>query len=370
MYLAREPKLGRSGILYTMEHRYFFVAFIFQKNKMLAYLTFISNSVRIALCYVVAIRSLVIVTDENVTFCVCEEDRNLRLDLFIASKLENKSRATIQRSIANGLAKVNEKYVNKNYRVKLNDTVNITILEEKPTEAFPQDIPINIAYEDRDMLIVNKNQGMVVHPAVGNYSGTLVNALLFRYGDSLSKINGGFRPGIVHRIDKDTSGLLLVAKNDFSHQFLAAQIRAHSLKREYEAVVYGNIKDDEGTIDKPIARDSINRIRRKVSYEENAKSAITHFKVISRYQDFTHIKLILETGRTHQIRVHMSHIGHPLAGDPVYGPKKKIKGLIGQCLHAKSIGFIHPRTREYMEFNSNLPEYFEKFLRRIGNKIC
>ena len=207
---------------------------------------------------------------------------------------------------------------------------------------------------------------MVVHPAPGNYTGTLVNALIYHCGDSLSGINGVIRPGIVHRIDKDTSGLLVVAKNDFSHKILADKIKAHDFTREYEAVVYGNIKADSGTINAPIGRHIVDRKKMWVT-QRNSKNAVTHYEVIKRYNGFTHIKLKLETGRTHQIRVHMAHIGHPVAGDSVYGPKKVIKSLNGQCLHAKKLGFIHPRTQKYIEFNSDLPNYFKNFLNQLHN---
>ena len=212
-------------------------------------------------------------------------------------------------------------------------------------------------------MVVNKPKGMVVHPAAGNYSGTLVNALMFHCGSSLSGINGVMRPGIVHRIDKNTSGLLMVAKNDLAHTGLAAQIKAHSFMREYEAVVYGNIKDEEGTVNAPIGRHPIKR--KQMAVVNGGREAVTHYKVIERFDGFTHIGVRLETGRTHQIRVHMAYIGHPVAGDEVYGPKKVITELGGQCLHAKKIGFTHPRTGEYMEFDSPLPDYFKKFLQRL-----
>jgi 23S rRNA pseudouridine1911/1915/1917 synthase len=230
-------------------------------------------------------------------------------------------------------------------------------------EALPQDIPLDIVYEDDDLLVVNKPKGMVVHPAAGNYTDTLVNALLFHCKDSLSGINGVMRPGIVHRIDKNTSGLLMVAKNDNSHNFLAEQIKEHSFKREYEAVVYGNVKTDSGTINAPIARHPVKRKQMAVS--TGGRDAVTHYEVLERFEGFTHLRLRLETGRTHQIRVHMAYMGHPVAGDDVYGPKKVITSLNGQCLHAKVLGFIHPSTKEYMEFDSQLPEYFKGFLKKL-----
>ncbi|MBR2039757.1 MAG: RluA family pseudouridine synthase, partial [Clostridia bacterium] len=239
----------------------------------------------------------------------------------------------------------------------------ITLPDPVEYEALPQDIPLDIVYEDDSLLVVNKPKGMVVHPAAGNYTDTLVNALLFHCKDSLSGINGVMRPGIVHRIDKNTSGLLMVAKNDNSHNFLAEQIKEHSFKREYEAVVYGNVKNDSGTVNAPIARHPVKR--KQMSVAVGGREAVTHYEVIERFNGFTHLRLKLETGRTHQIRVHMAYLGHPVAGDDVYGPKKVITSLNGQCLHAKVLGFIHPETREYMEFNSELPQYFKDFLKKL-----
>ena len=223
---------------------------------------------------------------------------------------------------------------------------------------------MEIEYEDNDLLVVNKPKGMVVHPAAGNYDGTLVNALLYHCGESLSGINGVMRPGIVHRIDKDTSGLLIVAKNDFAHYSLAEQIKEHSFTREYEAIVFGNLKDDEGTVNAPIGRSQYDRKKMCVT-EKNSKHAVTHYKVIARYKGYTHIKCILETGRTHQIRVHMAYLGHPVSGDLVYGVKNEKVDFTGQCLHARKIGFIHPRTNEYLEFTSELPDYFKKYLEKL-----
>ena len=297
------------------------------------------------------------------------DDNSLgRLDVFVSQKAE------ISRTRASGLIKDGNVFLNgkpalKSVKLRIGDTVKIILPEPKISNAEPQDIPLDICYEDADILVVNKPKGMVVHPAAGNYENTLVNALLFHCKETLSGIGGVMRPGILHRIDKNTSGLLLVAKNDRAHEFLSAQIKEHSLTREYEAVVYGNIKQNEGTIDAPIGRHPKKRKQMAVT-DKNCKPAVTHFKVIERFGDFTHIRCRLETGRTHQIRVHMSYIGHPLAGDDVYGPRKVIKELGGQCLHAKKLGFIHPRTQEYLEFESELPEYFIKFLevcRKNGN---
>lgn len=287
----------------------------------------------------------------------------MRLDAFISAELTI-SRSLSAELIESGEVLLNGKSAKKKATVAAGDEVTVNIPEPKELEAEPQDIPLDIVYEDDDLLVVNKPKGMVVHPAPGNPDGTLVNALLFHCKGSLSGINGVMRPGIVHRIDKDTSGLLMVAKNDMAHVSLAEQIKEHSFTREYSAVVYGNVKDEEGTVNAPIGRDPKNRQRMAIVYT-NSKKAVTHYKVVERLQGFTHMNFRLETGRTHQIRVHSASIGHPIAGDPVYGPKKVITELDGQCLHARVIGFVHPRTKEYMEFSSPLPEYFEKFLKKM-----
>lgn len=293
---------------------------------------------------------------------------NKRLDLFVAEEVDI-SRSRSAALIKEGNVTVNKKVVGKSVKLSQNDLVEVFVPKAEPYTVKPQNIPIDIVYEDDDLLVVNKPKGMVVHPAAGNYENTLVNAVLYHCGDSLSGIGGVLRPGILHRIDKDTSGLLLVAKNDNAHNRLAFQIKEHSLTREYEAVVYGNIKDDSGKVDAPIGRHPVKRKQMAVT-DKNSKSAVTHYEVLERFGAFTHIKCRLETGRTHQIRVHMSYIGHPLAGDAVYGPKKVIKELSGQCLHAKKLGFIHPVTDKYMEFDSKLPDYFVEFLevcRKNGN---
>lgn len=292
------------------------------------------------------------------------EDEGKRLDSYITSQLDDITRNAVQKLIDSENVLILDKPVAKNYKIKNNDEIIINLPDPKSLDVLPQDIELCIIYEDDDMLVVNKPKGMVVHPAAGNYDGTLVNALLYHCKGSLSGINGVIRPGIVHRIDKDTSGLLMVAKNDYAHQKLAQQIKEHSFYREYEAVVYGNLKADSGIIDAPIGRHPVNRKKMAVT-DKNSKNALTHYEVIKRYQGFTHIKCILETGRTHQIRVHMAYIGHPVAGDPVYGPAKVIKSLDGQCLHARKIGFNHPRTGQYLEFSSPLPEYFTKFLNSL-----
>lgn len=285
-----------------------------------------------------------------------------RLDAFIATHSEL-SRSYAVKLIETGNVTVNGKSANKKATVHSGDIVKIVLPEAVQSEVLAENIPLDILYEDNDLLVVNKPKGMVVHPAAGNDAGTLVNALLSHCGESLSGIGGVIRPGIVHRIDKNTSGLLMVAKNDKAHNFLAAQIKEHSFMREYEAIVYGNVKNDYGTVNAPIGRHPVKRKQMAVTYS-NSKEAITHYEVVRRFGGFTHIRCRLETGRTHQIRVHMAYIGHPIAGDDVYGPKKVIKELCGQCLHAKKVGFIHPDGR-YMEFDSELPEYFKHFIKKL-----
>lgn len=286
-----------------------------------------------------------------------------RIDRVVAANT-GVSRSRAVGLIEDGNVLINGIAVNKNAKLKQGDTVTVTVPDAVPLEVGAENIPLDIVYEDGSLLVVNKQKGMVVHPAAGNYNGTLVNALLSHCGDSLSGINGVMRPGILHRIDKDTSGLLMVAKNDRAHRFLAEQIKDHSFTREYETVVHGNIKQDSGTVNAPIGRHQVKRKQMAVT-NRNSKEAVTHYWVIERYGDFTHLRCRLETGRTHQIRVHMAYLGHPVAGDPVYGPKKAASGLYGQCLHAKKLGFIHPDTGEYMEFESELPDYFTSFLERI-----
>lgn len=296
---------------------------------------------------------------------VCSES-NIRIDKFLSISDIGLSRSSAVNLIENGSVNVNDKTINKKYKLSIGDIVIVKIPDPVPYEAQAENIPLDIIYEDNDILVVNKAKGMVVHPAAGNYNGTLVNALLYHCGDSLSGINGVMRPGIVHRIDKDTSGLLMVAKNDFSHTFLAEQIKEHSFTREYESIVFGNLKDDEGTVNAPIGRNPNDR-KKMCVISKNSKEAVTHYSVIERYKGYTHIKCKLETGRTHQIRVHMAYIGHPVAGDIVYGVKNEKVDFVGQCLHARKIGFIHPRTNEYMEFCSELPDYFNKFLTKLKN---
>ena len=292
------------------------------------------------------------------------ESDNLRIDKYLADNEPSLTRTAAAKLTEQGRVLVNGKPVGKNYKLKIGDTVTLEIPDPVPYEAEPENIPLDIVYEDDDLLVVNKPKGMVVHPAAGNYNGTLVNALLYHCGSSLSGINGVMRPGIVHRIDKDTSGLLIVAKNDFAHFSLAEQIKEHSFTREYEAIVYGNLKTDEGTVNAPIGRSQYDRKKMCVT-EKNSKNAVTHYQVISRYKGYTHIKCILETGRTHQIRVHMAYIGHPVSGDLVYGVKNEKVDFTGQCLHARKIGFIHPRTNKYLEFTSELPDYFKNYIKKL-----
>ena len=287
----------------------------------------------------------------------------VRLDAFISGELDI-SRSLAAELIDSGKVTVNGKSAKKSNKVMAGNEVSVEVPELSEPEALPENIPLDIVYEDDDLLVVNKPKGMVVHPAPGNPDGTLVNALLYHCKGSLSGINGVMRPGIVHRIDKDTSGLLIVAKNDAAHRSLAEQIKEHSFTREYRAVVYGNLKQDSGTVNAPIGRDPKNRQRMAIVYV-NSKPAVTHYEVLERFEGFTYIKCRLETGRTHQIRVHMASLGHPIAGDPVYGPKKVITKLQGQCLHAGLIGFIHPKTKKYLEFTSEVPEYFISYINSL-----
>ena len=287
-----------------------------------------------------------------------------RLDKMISENTEL-SRSAAVKLIEQGLVTVGGRSASKKDSPKDGEVIIIELPEPKACDILPEDISLDIVFEDDDILVVNKPKGMVVHPAAGHYSGTLVNALMFHCGDRLSGINGEIRPGIVHRIDKDTSGLLMIAKNDNAHLKLSEQIKEHSFTREYQAVVCGSIRDG-GTVDAPIGRHKLDRKRMCVT-NENSREAVTHYSVIRNYAGYTHLAIRLETGRTHQIRVHLSYIGHAVAGDEVYGNGKP-KWLCGQCLHAKKIGFVHPRSGEYMEFDSELPDYFVKFLKSIGGE--
>ncbi|MBR3768393.1 MAG: RluA family pseudouridine synthase [Clostridia bacterium] len=288
-----------------------------------------------------------------------------RLDKIISLEIDSLSRSAVQKIIEDGSVAVNGKTVTKSSKLKSGDELCIIIPEPVELKAVPQDIPVEIVYEDDDLLVVNKPKGMVVHPAAGNPDGTLVNALLFHCKGRLSSINGVIRPGIVHRIDKDTSGLLIVAKNDFSHAALAEQIKEHSFKREYRAVVTGHMPNVKGTINVPLGRSKNDR-KKQAPNGINPREAITHYEVLEQYSGYDYCRFTLETGRTHQIRVHSAYIGHPVAGDAVYGPEKNSLGLVGQCLHAAVIGFIHPVTKEYLEFSAPLPDYFIDVLNKIN----
>lgn len=298
------------------------------------------------------------------SFTVSQECVGERIDRWLVENVEELTRSSVQRLIEEGCVLVNQKPTSKNYKLRLGDVVDLYTPQLKELNVEAEDIPLDIVFEDEHLLVVNKPKGMVVHPAAGNYSGTLVNALMAHCKGSLSGINGVMRPGIVHRIDKKTSGLLIVAKSDIAHTGLAEQIKAHSFTRIYEAVVCGNLKNDSGTVDAPIGRHPVDRKKMCVT-EKNSKNAVTHYEVLERFNGYTHIRVKLETGRTHQIRVHMAHIGHSVAGDDVYGPKKPLKELDGQCLHAKVIGFEHPVTHEYLEFESALPKYFDDFIQKL-----
>lgn len=301
---------------------------------------------------------------EKIVLTVDENSVGDRIDRYISENVADMTRSGVQKIIDSGLVFVNSVVIGKNYKLRQGDEITLTKPDPVTLEVVAENIPLDIRYEDSDLLVVNKPKGMVVHPAAGNYEGTLVNALMYHCGDSLSGINGVIRPGIVHRIDKDTSGLLIVAKSDLAHIHLAEQIKEHSFTREYQCMVYGGFKQDDGMIDAPIGRHPTDRKKMAVT-EKNSRYAVTHYTVERRYQGFTHLRVRLETGRTHQIRVHMAYIGHPVAGDPVYGPKNVITRLNGQCLHAGLIGFIHPRTGEYMEIRSELPDYFTDFIKTL-----
>ncbi len=297
-----------------------------------------------------------------------ENETGMRIDKYLAQHLPDISRSHIQKLMKDDLIMVNQKPVKANYRLSLSDRIQVVIPEPKEPEILPENIPLDILYEDRDIIIINKPKQMVVHPAPGHPSGTLVNALMYHCGKELSGINGVTRPGIVHRIDMDTTGSLLVCKNDMAHQKVAEQLKAHSITRIYEAVVHGNIKEPEGTVSAPIGRHPTDRKRMSV-HAKQGRSAVTHYQVLERFGGFTYIRCQLETGRTHQIRVHMASIGHPLLGDMVYGPARcPVKGLQGQTLHAKTLGIIHPRTGEYLEVQAPLPEYFVDLLQKLSIK--
>ena len=302
-------------------------------------------------------------------YIVSREDAKKRLDIYLKEKNEKLTRSYIKKLLEDGNILVNNKNEKSGYMIKESDKITLNLPDVKPIEARPEDIKLNIIYEDDDIIIVDKEKGMVVHPANGNYTGTMVNSLMYSHKGSLSSINGVIRPGIVHRIDKDTSGILVVAKNDNAHKKLSEQFKIHSIKRKYVALVKGIIKEDKLDINLPIGRSSKDRKKMAVTYK-NSKEAITHIAVLKRFynSNVTFIEASLETGRTHQIRVHMSYIGHPLVGDEVYGKKDSKFKVSGQMLHAKYLGFIHPSTGKFIEFDSKLPEYFKDILSALENK--
>lgn len=290
-----------------------------------------------------------------------------RLDAFLSRALPEISRSAAQKLIAEGNVLLDGKPAKKNDRLEHGQTVSVTIPEPKPVDVTPTEMQLDIVYEDEDVAVINKPKGLVVHPAAGHQDDTLVNGLLYAMGDSLSGINGELRPGIVHRIDKDTSGLLAIAKNDLAHAVLASQLKDHTMARTYEAIVCGNLKEDSGTVDAPIGRHPTDRKKMCVT-QRNSKPAVTHWEVVKRYRGYTHIRCRLETGRTHQIRVHMAYIGHPILGDTVYGAKKPVPGLTGQCLHAAGLRFVHPRTGEPVELHCPLPPEFTAMLQKLQSK--
>lgn len=300
---------------------------------------------------------------EPILLRASEESKNQRLDAFLASSLDGLTRSQATRLIESGEIAVNGRAVSKSYKLAGGEDIAVTLPEPEPVEAVPQDIPLDVVYEDADVIVVNKPSGMVVHPAPGHPDGTLVNALLYHCAGTLSGIGGALRPGIVHRIDRDTSGLIIAAKNDAAHQYLSAQLADHTLARTYECIVVGSLREDRGTVDAPIARHPTDR--KRMAVVAGGREAVTHWEVIARYPGYTHVRCRLETGRTHQIRVHMAYIGHPILGDTVYGAKKEVPGLTGQCLHAVGLRFLHPRTHEVVELSCPLPEEFTRMLQKI-----
>ena len=300
---------------------------------------------------------------EPIRLRASEESKNQRLDAFLASSLDGLTRSQAARLIESGEVAVNGKTAGKSYKLAGGEDIAVTLPEPEPVEAVPQDIPLDVVYEDADVIVVNKPSGMVVHPAPGHPDGTLVNALLYHCAGTLSGVGGALRPGIVHRIDRDTSGLIIAAKNDAAHQYLSAQLADHTLARTYECIVVGSLREDRGTVDAPIARHPADR--KRMAVVAGGREAVTHWEVIARYLGYTHVRCRLETGRTHQIRVHMAYIGHPILGDTVYGAKKEVPGLTGQCLHAVGLRFLHPRTHEVVELSCPLPEEFTRMLQKI-----
>ena len=300
---------------------------------------------------------------EPILLRASEESKNQRLDAFLASSLDGLTRSQATQLIESGEVAVNGRAVSKSYKLAGGEDIAVTLPEPEPVEAVPQDIPLDVVYEDADVIVVNKPSGMVVHPAPGHPDGTLVNALLYHCAGTLSGVGGALRPGIVHRIDRDTSGLIIAAKNDAAHQYLSAQLADHTLARTYECIVVGKLREDRGTVDAPIARHPTDR--KRMAVVAGGREAVTHWEVIARYPGYTHVRCRLETGRTHQIRVHMAYIGHPILGDTVYGAKKEVPGLTGQCLHAVGLRFLHPRTHEVVELSCPLSEEFTRMLQKI-----
>jgi 23S rRNA pseudouridine1911/1915/1917 synthase len=300
----------------------------------------------------------------DLEFTVTAEEAGIRIDRYLSDQCSQVSRSYLQKLLKEESVLVNEKPVKSNYKVGSLDKIQLFIPEAVELEIEAEDIPLDIIYEDKDIILINKPKGMVVHPAAGHYSGTLVNGLMAHCKEDLSGINGVMRPGIVHRIDMDTTGVLIVCKNDVAHNSIAEQLKEHSIKRKYFAVVHGVLKQDEGTVNAPIGRHPVDRKKMSIN-EKNGREAVTHYRVLERFRQFTYIECQLETGRTHQIRVHLASIGHPLLGDSVYGPAKSPYRLNGQTLHAGILGIIHPRTGEYMEFSASLPDYFEDLLRKL-----
>lgn len=303
---------------------------------------------------------------EPILLRASEESKNQRLDAFLASSLDGLTRSQATRLIESGEVAVDGKSVSKSYKLAGGEDIAVTLPEPEPVEAVPQDIPLDVVYEDADVIVVNKPSGMVVHPAPGHPDGTLVNALLYHCAGTLSGIGGALRPGIVHRIDRDTSGLIIAAKNDAAHQYLSAQLADHTLARTYECIVVGKLREDRGTVDAPIARHPTDR--KRMAVVAGGREAVTHWEVIARYPGYTHVRCKLETGRTHQIRVHLAWRNHPILGDTVYGHKKPELGQSSQCLHARELTFVHPRTGERMTVRCELPDYFTALLEKLGKR--
>jgi len=303
---------------------------------------------------------------EALTLRPTAADAGVRADVWLSGQLEELSRSAAARLLEEGRVTLNGRPLAKNYKLTGGEVLSVSLSDPEPIDAVPQDIPLDVVYEDGDVIVVNKPKGLVVHPAPGHPDGTLVNALLYHCGSSLSGIGGALRPGIVHRIDRDTSGLIVAAKNDFAHQALAAQLQDHSLARTYECVAVGGFREDAGTVDAPIGRHPVER--KKMAVVSNGRPAVTHWEVLERFPGFTHLRCRLETGRTHQIRVHLAYLGHPILGDTVYGAKKPVPGLQGQCLHAAELRFLHPRTGEPMELRCPLPEEFQAQLDKLSRR--